>query len=93
MNTATNVIRGAALGCALLIACGPAIAGFSLIPGQKGMTTSGRGADKIGWARKFRSWCKDHEGNPQCTYVNSLKSPKCVDTTVKNFKDACPGKG
>lgn len=90
MYPITKSLRVIVLGMALLIACGPAIGGQDLYPGLKGITKTGRGADKIGWARKFRAWCKKHEGHPECDYVNSVVYPKCVNTRVKNFKDACP---
>jgi hypothetical protein len=95
MRIIKNPLRAICLGLALLAASGPAIDGLGItaqpIDAAFAFKKLG-GADKIGWARKFRAWCKDHEGNGQCSYVNSLKVPKCVNSDVKNFKGACPAK-
>jgi len=88
----TNSFRTICLGIALLAASGPAIDGLGItsqpIDAAFAFKKLG-GADKIGWARKFRAWCKEHKEHPQCSYVNSLVSSKCVETDVKNLKDAC----
>ena len=96
MRSIKKSLRTICLGLAILAATGPVIDGLGVIsePLQPAMAMKKLGgADKIGWARKYRAWCKEHEGDAQCTYVNSLKSPKCVNATIKNYKDACPAKG
>ena len=88
-------LRIIALGATLLAASGPVIDSLGISPTPFNAAYAFKllgGADKIGWARKFRAWCKQHDGHPQCGYVNSLVSPKCVRSDVKNFKDACPRK-
>jgi hypothetical protein len=95
MYTFKKTLRAAVLGIGLLAASGPAIDHLGLttepLDAAYALKLLG-GADKIGWARKFRAWCKEHHGHPQCGYVNSLVSPKCVKTDVRNFKGACrPG--
>jgi hypothetical protein len=95
MLAVTKSLRATVLGVALLTASGPAIDHLGLtaepLDAAYALKLLG-GADKIGWARKFRAWCKQHDGHPQCGYVNSLLVPKCVKTDDKNFRDACrPG--
>jgi hypothetical protein len=87
MRSVSKSLRTICLGLFILAATGP------VIDGQPAMAMKLLGgADKIGWARKHRAWCKEHEANAQCSYVNSLKSPKCVNAAIKNYKDACPAK-
>ena len=88
MRPVTKSLHIIALGIALLAASGPAIS-YDGIPAHKGISKNGRGADKIGWARKYRAWCKENADRPQCDYVDSVVSPKCVQAHVKNFKNAC----
>jgi len=92
MRPVTKSLRVIALGIALLAASGPVVNGLGIatkpISAAYAFKKLG-GADKIGWARKFRSWCKENAGRPQCDYVNSLVQPKCTHTRIRNFKDAC----
>ncbi len=95
MHAFARSFRITLLGIALLAASGPAIDGLGFMPQPLDAAYAFKklgGADKIGWARKFRTWCKENEANGQCSYVNSLKSPKCVNAAIKNFKGACPAK-
>lgn len=93
MSSLAKSLRIVVLGVGLLAVSGPAIDHLGLTTEPLDAAYAFKllgGADKIGWARKFRAWCKEHKGNQQCSYVNSLVSAKCVKTGVKNFKDACP---
>lgn len=95
MRSVNNSLRAICFGCAILATSGPVIDGFGVLsePLQPAMAFKKLGgANKTGWASKFRAWCQEQSSNPQCAYANSLKSPKCVNTAVKNFKDACPPK-
>ena len=95
MRPITKSLRIICLGFALLAMSGPVIDSLAITTEPLNAAYAFKklgGADKIGWARKFRAWCKQHEGHPQCGYVNSLVSARCVNTDVKNLKDACPPK-
>ena len=88
----TKSLRVVVLGIGLVAVSGPVIDHLGLTTEPLDAAYAFKllgGADKIGWARKFRAWCKEHEGHPQCGYVNSLTEPKCVTTRIKNFKNAC----
>ncbi|MFO0993254.1 MAG: hypothetical protein U1E67_15115 [Hyphomicrobiales bacterium] len=92
MYALKKTLRVAVLGICLLAASGPAIDHLGLTTEPFDAAYAFKklgGADKIGWAKKFRAWCKENKTQPQCDYVNSLVSAKCVKTDVKNFKDAC----
>lgn len=92
MHAVTKSLRVLVLGTALLTASGPAIDSLGMLGAPINAAHAFKklgGADKIGWARKFRAWCKQNGGHPQCGYVNSLASAKCVRTDIRNLKGAC----
>lgn len=92
MHAFAKSLRTAVLGIGLLAASGPVIdhLGLTIQPLDPAHAFKKLGgADKIGWARKFRAWCKEHKEHSQCNYVNSLVSAKCVKTDVKNLQGAC----
>lgn len=96
MRPITKSFRVIVLGFALLAMSGPVIDSLAITAEPLNAAYAFKklgGADKIGWARKFRAWCKENEGHPQCGYVNSLASAKCVHTDIKNLKDACRPRG
>ena len=64
-----------------------AIPGATWADAQAG---GGSGKDKMNWAKRRRDWCKKNDGAALCSYIMSVKEPKCWKTNIAHYKNACP---